>query len=234
MSVNEDALDHRMYLNTGEEEMRIHSKVALALVSLAVSLPLAFGQNAAPASAPPPPPSPTQSQAGPNQQFRHHGMHQQQMNRPGPRDRGDMQWGGGDWGRMHHHHEFMLARLANNPTFRERIGMTPEQAQKIRTETFDFRKAEIRNRADLQVKQLELRQLLSADTPDRSAINSKLEEISAARLTQSKAAVNFHLDMRAALTPDQKLKLQQMRQEFFQHRFGPGGPGDGPGPQSGQ
>jgi Spy/CpxP family protein refolding chaperone len=208
--------------------MRIHSKVALALVSLAVSLPLAFGQNAAPASAPPPPPS--QSQAGPNQQFRHRGMHQQQMNRSGQWDRGDMRWGGG----MHHHHEFMLARLANNPTLRERIGMTPEQAQKIRTETFDFRKAEIRNRADLQVKQLELRQLMSADTPDRGAINSKLEEISAAKLAQSKAAVNFHLDMRAALTPDQKLKLQQMRQEFFHHRFGPGGPGDGPGPQSGQ
>lgn len=208
--------------------MRIHSKVALALVSLAVSLPLAFGQNAAPASAPQPPPS--QSQAGPNQQFRHHGMHQHAMNRPGPSDRGDMRWGRG----MHRHHEFMLARLANNPTFRERIGMTPEQAQKIRTETFDFRKAEIRNRADLQVKKLELRELLSAETPDRGAINSKLEEISAARLTHAKACVNFHLDMRAALTPDQKLKLQEMRKQFFQHRFGPGGPGDGPGPQSGQ
>lgn len=145
-----------------------------------------------------------------------------------------MQQDRGDWGRMHRHHEFMLARLANNPTFRERIGMTPEQAQKIRTETFDFRKAKIRNRADLEVKHLELRQMLSADTPDRSAINSKLEEISAARLTQAKAAVNFHLDMRAALTPDQKLKLQQMRQEFFRHRFGAGGSGDGPGPQSGQ
>ncbi|HTU50480.1 MAG TPA: periplasmic heavy metal sensor [Acidobacteriaceae bacterium] len=212
--------------------MRIHSKVALALVSLVVSLPLAFGQNGAPAPAPPPPPS--QSQAGPNQQYRHRGMHQQQMNRPGPWDRGDMQWGRGNWGRMHHHRDFMLARLANNPTFRERIGMTPEQAQKIRTETFDFQKAQIRNRADVQVKMLELRELLSAQNPDRNAINSKLEEVSAARLVQAKAAINFHLDMRAALTPDQKLKLQEMRKQFFQHRFGPGGPGDGAGPQSGQ
>jgi Spy/CpxP family protein refolding chaperone len=210
--------------------MRIHSKVALALVSLAVSLPLAFGQNAAPASAPPP----SQSQAGPNQQFRHRSMHQHPMNRPGPWDRGDMQRGRGNWGRMHHHREFMLARLANNPTFRERIGMTPEQAQKIRTETFDFREAQIRNRADVQVKMLQLKELLSAENPDRGAINSKLEEISAAKLTQAKAAVNFHLDMRTALTPDQKLKLQEMRKQFFQHRFGPGGPGDGPGPQSGQ
>ena len=210
--------------------MRIHSKVALALVSLAVSLPLAYGQNTAPAPAPPPAPS----QAGQTQPLRYHDMHQQQMNRPGPWEHRDMQWGSGDWGRMHRHHEFMLARLANNPAFRERIGMTPEQAQKIRSETFDFRKAEIRNRADLKVKHLELRQLLSAETPDRSAINSKLEEISVARLAQAKAAVNFHLDMRAALTPDQKLKMQEMRQEFFHHRFGMGGPGNGPGPQSGQ
>ena len=208
--------------------MRIHSKVALALVSLAVSLPLAFGQNGASASAPPPPPS--QSQAGPNQQFRHRSMHQHPMNRPGSWDRGDMRWGHG----MHRHREFMLARLASNPTFRERIGMTPEQAQKIRTETFDFREAEIRNRADVEVKKLELKQLLSADTPDRGAIDSKLGEISAAKLTQAKASVNFHLDMRAALTPDQKLKLQQMRQQFFQHSFGPSSPGEGPGPQSGQ
>jgi len=135
---------------------------------------------------------------------------------------------------MHRHHEFMLARLANNPTFRERIGMKQEQAQKIRTETFDFQKAQIRNRADVQVKKLELRELLSGQNPDRAAINSKLEQISAARLAQAKASVDFHLDMRAALTPDQKLKLQQMRKEFFQHRFGPGGPGNGPGPQSGQ
>ncbi|MHB1938734.1 MAG: Spy/CpxP family protein refolding chaperone [Acidobacteriaceae bacterium] len=203
--------------------MRIHSKIALALVSLVVSLPLALGQNIAPAPAPPP----AQSQAGPNQQVPHQNMHPQPMNRPGPWDRGD-------WGRMHRHHEFMLARLVNNPTFRERIGMTPEQAQKIRTEAFDFRKAEIRNRADLQVKKLELRELVSAETPDRSAINSKLEEISAARLTEAKAAVNFHLDMRDALTPDQKLKLQEMRQEFFQHRFGPSADGDGPGTHSGQ
>ena len=124
--------------------MRIHSKVALALVSLAVSLPLAFGQNAAPASAPPPPP--LQSQAGPNQQFRHRSMHPQPWIAPvwagvmGPRKLGQNAC----------HHEFMLARLANDPTFREKIGMTPEQAQKIRSETFDFRKAEIRNRADVE------------------------------------------------------------------------------------
>jgi Spy/CpxP family protein refolding chaperone len=225
-----------MYLNTGEEEMRIHSKVALALVTFAVSLPLAFGQSDAPAPTPPP----AQAQAGPNQQFQHHDMRRQQMDRPGPWNRGRMQWSRGNRARMHRHREFMLARLVNNPTIRERIGVTPEQAQKIRNETFDFRKNQIRNRADLQVKHLELRELLSAETPDRSAIDGKLQEISAVRLAQAKSAINFHLDMRAALTPDQKLKLQQMRHEFFQHRgFGVNGPagmgpGEAPGAQPGQ
>jgi Spy/CpxP family protein refolding chaperone len=217
--------------------MRIHSKLALALVTLAVSLPLAFGQNDAPAPAPPPPPA--QSQAGSNQQFQHRDMSRQPMHQHGAWDHGGMPWGRGHWGRMHRRREFMLARLVNHPAFRERIGITTEQAERIRTETFDFRKAEIRNRADIQVKYLELGQLLSATTPDRTAIDNQLAEISAARLTQAKAAVNFHLDMRAALTPEQKLKLEQMRHEFFRHRgFHPDGsdsmgPENGPGGQSG-
>ncbi len=195
--------------------MRIHSKVAVSLLALAVSLPLApmtFGQSATP---PPPPPS------GMNEPAMHHPMHRQQMGR---------QWGQRDaWhGRGHwqhrHHRDFMLARMVRNPEFRERLGITPEQASKIRTQTFDFRKTEIRNRADLQIKRLELRNLLSATNPDRSAINNKLQEISAVRLAQAKSAIDFHLDMRAALTPDQQQKLQQMRRDFFHHRgFGPRG-----------
>jgi Spy/CpxP family protein refolding chaperone len=124
------------------------------------------------------------------------------------------------------HREFMLAHLVNRPSFRERIGITPEQAQKIRTETLEFREHQIRNRADVQVKHLELKELLSSDNPDRHAIDQKLDEISTVRLAQAKASINFHLDMRAALTPDQKQKLRQMREDFFHHRgFGPGGPG---------
>lgn len=196
--------------------MRIHSKVGLSLLALAVSLPLApmtFGQNAAP---PPPPPS---AMNGPAMQ---NTMHRQQMDRHwGQRDA----WHGeGHW-QHRHHRDFMLARMVRNLEFRERLGITADQASKIRTQTFDFRKTEIRSRADLQIKRLELRNLLSATSPDRSAINKKLQEISAVRLAQAESAIDFHLDMRAALTPDQQQKLQQMRKDFFHHRgFGPRGP----------
>ena len=199
--------------------MRIHSRLAIAAVALAVSLPMAFGQNAAPGAAPPPPP-PAQSR----QQFHSRGMH-----RRGPMDHQGARWNRGN--RRGMQRQFMLARLVKDPAFRQRVGITTEQAQKIENQTFDFRKAQINNWADLAVKRLELGQLMSATNPDRSAIDQKLAEISAAQLAQAKAMVDFRLDMRAALTPDQRQKLQDMRQDFFRHRgFGPHGPG---GPESG-
>ena len=212
--------------------MRMHSKYTVALLSLAIGSalalgPLAMGQSAAPA---PPPPAATAST------HMHRHMRPQSM---GPRG-----WGGDrdgwrtmGWRHHHRHHGFMLARMVNNPTFRERLGITPEQAQKIRSETLQFQENHIRNRADLQIKRLQLQNLMTADSPDRSAIDKQLQEISAARLTQTESDVNFYLDMRTALTPDQKLKLRQMRQDFFRHRgFGPGGPGgpDGPDGPDGQ
>jgi Spy/CpxP family protein refolding chaperone len=144
------------------------------------------------------------------------------------------------WGharRMRMHRQFMLARLVRNPSVRTRLGITPEQALKIRTQTSDFRKTQIRNRAELQVKHLELHDLMSADKPDRSAIDKKLQEISAVQLARARSAIDFRLAMREALTPDQKEKLREMRAEFFRQR-GPGhqgshGPmGEAPSPDA--
>ena len=45
-----------------------------------------------------------------------------------------------------------------------------------------FRKTQIRNSADLQIKRMDLDDLLSADKPDRSAIDSKLQKIGAAQI----------------------------------------------------
>ncbi len=171
------------------------------------------------------------------------------------RDGGEGRWGGGGgWGREGGGHggrmgmgmrgqggpgEFGLAGLLNNPEVRQQIGVSADQAAKIRQQESDFRKTEIRNRADLQVKRLDLRDLLSADKPDRAAIDSKLQDISASQLAMEKAAVGHHLDMREDLTPAQRQKLEQwMRQRHDREgsnnrgeRGGPRGPrGDNRGP----
>lgn len=142
--------------------------------------------------------------------------------------RGEGEGGGRGMGMRHRGGPGMgLAFLANNPEARKRLGITDEQAAKIRQQGLDFRKAEIRGRADLEVKRLELHSLMAADTPDRAAIDRTLQEVGAARMALEKSTIDFHLAMRGALTPEQREKLKQMRQEFG-HRgegqHGPGGP----------
>jgi len=119
--------------------------------------------------------------------------------------------------------EFMLGRLLSDPAIREQIGVNAEQAAKIRQQEADFRKTAIRSRAELQIKQIDLRELMSADKPDRAAIDAKLQEISTARLAFEKSAVNFRLDSRDALTADQRQKLRDL---IRNRRGSDGGPGE--------
>jgi Spy/CpxP family protein refolding chaperone len=129
--------------------------------------------------------------------------------------------------------------MVSNPAMREKLGITAEQAAKIHMATTELRKAQIRSRADLEVKQLELSELLRADNPDRAAIDKKLDEIGATQLAQRKSEVGYFFRMRDTLTSEQRQNLQQMREEF-RHR-GPEGRGmhrpaghTPPAPPSGQ
>jgi Spy/CpxP family protein refolding chaperone len=119
-----------------------------------------------------------------------------------------------------------LARFVNNPSMRQQLGITDEQAAKIRQQAEDFQKAGIQNRANMQVKRIELNDLLRADKPDRAAIDRKLAEVNAALGASEKTNIDHLLAMRSALTPEQQEKLKEMMQN--RPGFGPRGP-DGPG-----
>jgi len=120
--------------------------------------------------------------------------------------------------------EFGLAHLLNDPAIRQKLGITGEQAAAIRKQETDFRKAEIRERADLEVKRIDLENLPDADKPDRAAIDSKLQEISTARLTLEKSAIHYRLTMRAAITPEQREKLHQLMSDRERRGGGPARP----------
>lgn len=119
--------------------------------------------------------------------------------------------------------DMQLNRVINDPNIREKIGITPEQVAKINQQQTDFQKLGIQTRATLETKHLELGQLMSADKPDRAAIDKKLSEISTAQLAQEQANVHHMLDMKSALTPEQQSKLKDLMQQARQP--GPGGPG---------
>jgi Spy/CpxP family protein refolding chaperone len=126
-----------------------------------------------------------------------------------------------------------LGRVLNNPDLQKQIGVTPEQVARIKKQQTDFQEAGIKSRANLQVKHIELNQLMSATTPDRAAIDAKLSEISSAQLASEKDRVHHQLDMKTALTADQQAKLKELMQSR-QPGMGPGGRGGRGGPGAGR
>jgi Spy/CpxP family protein refolding chaperone len=140
-----------------------------------------------------------------------------------------------------------LSRLLSDPDIQQKVGVSAEQVAKIRQQESAFRKTEIRQRADVEVKRIDLRDLLAADKPDRAAIDRQLQDISTSQLALEKARVDFRLNMKDALTADQRQKLRAALQEKWQARRsqrerGPRGPrpegpaddGQGPGAKPGE
>jgi Spy/CpxP family protein refolding chaperone len=214
--------------------MQFRSKATLAVLAMALSCAPALAQGD--------PQDPPVQQQGARDGFGPRGP------MGNMRTRGSDGDDGGGWGRMRGgfgrggrmggrgfgmgQRGFGLMAALRDPDTRKQVGITDEQFAKIRGQESDFRKTEIRDRADLRVKRIELRDLLSADKPDRSAIDSKLQEISASQLAIEKSATDYRLDMRDAITPAQRDKLRQLMKDRRQR--GGGGPGRPGGPGGAQ
>ena len=194
--------------------MGIYSKTAFAVLALALSCTPLLAQDA------PADPLPA-----------HQGARDGYGPRRGSMGSGDNEgrWGHrhGGFGRRGHRHSG-FARLLNDPSMRQQVGITDEQAATIRKQAADFRKTAIRDRADLEVQRIDLKQLLAADKPDRAAINAKLQEISAAQMSLQKSAIDYRLTVRDAITPAQREKLRQLLRDRWRDGRGPSG-ADGPG-----
>jgi len=154
--------------------------------------------------------------------------------RPGMRrDRDDWRWENrGRHPRMRrhfrrhrrHHRGRGAALMLRDPAVRERVGISAEQWAKMQERDLAFAKSRVRDQADLRTKQMDLRQLLAAEKPDRSAIDKKLQEISEVRLAAQKSAIEYRLATRDAFSPEQKEKLKQL----FRERMPAERPGRGP------
>lgn len=211
--------------------MLAHSKAALIALALIFACSPVLAQDD-------PADPPSDSRGGPDGGWQRGAVrHEGRMDGRGDWSRDRDGWGGGRGQRFGRgmgggergfgERQFGLSHLLNDPSVRDKIGVSADQAAKIRDQASTFRKAEIRGRADLQIKQIELRDLLAADKPDRPAIDAKLQEISASRLEMQKSAIDFRLASRDALTPAQRDKLRQLIEDRRHPEGGPGPRGAG-------
>ena len=107
--------------------------------------------------------------------------------------------------------------LLRDPAIQERLGITPEQAARLQAQQRAFVKGMIRNRAELQVKRIELAELLAAEKPDREFIEKKLGALNQAQFAMRRSAIENRLAVREMFTPEQR---QKMRQLFWEMRRG--------------
>ena len=97
----------------------------------------------------------------------------------------------------------------------------------------DMAKETVTLRSELELKQLELRELMSADEPDLRQIEAKIDEMTPLRTELQKKGIEHRLAMREILTPEQRAKLELMRGAGMRHHRGRRGGHRGPVRQCG-
>jgi len=132
-----------------------------------------------------------------------------------------------------------LLRLAESPRMRAYLNLTDQQVSRLHQLAVDTEKTSVETRASLQLRGIEMRELLRADNPDQDAILKKVDEVSALRGQMARQRIQTLLAARNVLTPEQQKKLRSFREGQGFGRFGPqhrmerrgrqGGPGVAPG-----
>jgi Spy/CpxP family protein refolding chaperone len=194
---------------------RLKMMAMLCIACLFVLVPIALAQN-----------PPQQDQPAPGMQgMRPPGGPGMGMRRPGMGIRRPEMVGRG-----------ILRLLLRDVELQKQLNVTDEQRKKLEDIVFNNEKAGIQERANLQIRRLELQRLTQADTPDRAAIDKKLQEVAQAQAALMRAQINGSLDFRAVLTKEQRDKIREavqkrmppmQQQRMMQPR--PGRPGMMPG-----
>jgi len=151
-------------------------------------------------------------------------------NRPGMHAHGGWQRHMGERGRSHgHHRPSFIGMLLRN---RQQLGLTAQQVDSLRKLGMDSRRAEIRQRADRQVAQLDLMSLRFSDPVDMGKVEAKVREIEKLKGDGRIAAIRTAEAAKAQLTPEQREKLKGLWAARMQQRRGSGEGGNMQAPDS--
>lgn len=104
------------------------------------------------------------------------------------------------------------------PKLYEELKLTDEQKSKLENLYFEFRKNRAEIAGKLNKARIELQELLSAEKPDKSAVDRKVDEISGYTRELFKNRVNYWYNILQVLTPEQKKILKEKL--GYRHRLG--------------
>jgi Spy/CpxP family protein refolding chaperone len=97
--------------------------------------------------------------------------------------------------------------LLDSDRIRTYLRLEDSQVERLRQIVLEAEKANVKIRAEIEVRSIELREALRADKPDRDEILKKVQEIADFRGEMMKHNVQAILAAKAVLSPDQQRKL---------------------------
>ena len=93
----------------------------------------------------------------------------------------------------------------------KQIGLEDVQLDKIKSIHLRSEKEIIKLRADLKIAQLELKELMDSDSPVKSKVNSKIDELSQLKAKIHKIEAGSKIDVMSTLTAEQKQSFKELR-----------------------
>jgi len=104
--------------------------------------------------------------------------------------------------------------------YKDEIGLTSSQIEKIEGARTTTHEAHIRGRADIRVLELKFADLLKAGKVDRSAMEKLAREIGRKKTDLYLSNLNYLLDVKAMLTAEQIQKAESLRKKDRRDRRG--------------
>lgn len=100
------------------------------------------------------------------------------------------------------------------------LNLTKEQRDKIKKIHSDLQKLNIPLKSQIDLKRIDLKELIDADNPNKDQIAAKVKEIESLKTQIKINRINARIDTRSLLTKEQRDKLDQMRMPFMGKSFG--------------
>lgn len=98
-----------------------------------------------------------------------------------------------------------------HPELAKKMELTDKQIDQIKDLFLDMEKKRIELRADLQLKELELRQAMDSPKPDEGKVRKLVKQIGTMKTDLHMTRIDQQLGLKKILTPEQQEKLRQFR-----------------------
>jgi hypothetical protein len=138
-------------------------------------------------------------------------------------------WGSGLREHRSHPGVERLLALLESDRIRIYLGLADPQVERLRQILVETEKANVKTRAEIELRSIELREALRADKPDRDEILKQVRQISDLRREMMEQHVGAILAAKAILSPEQQRRLFSLLENRYEGRKVGGEPPGVPG-----